>query len=54
MDLEAVDAVCDSMRDRIDDLVTFNIDQTEEETMVKRISGDLLLRLRHERGLDVR
>ena len=52
--LEAVDAVCDSMKDRIDDLVTFNIDQTAEQTKVKRIAGDLLLRLRHERGLDVR
>ncbi len=52
--LEAVDAVCDSMTDRIDDLITFNIDQTSDETKVKRIPGNLLHRLRHERGLDVR
>jgi len=52
--LEAVDAVCDSMKDRIDDLVTFNIDQSADETRVKRIAGNLLHRLRHERGLDVR
>ena len=52
--LEAVDAIAQSVNDRIDDLVTFHLDQTEQETRVKRIPGELLLRLRRERGLDVR
>ena len=52
--LEAVDAIAQSVTDRIDDLVTFQLDQTEQETRVKRIPGELLLRLRRERGLDVR
>ncbi len=52
--LEAVDAMAESVTDRIDDLVTFHLDQTEEETRAKRIAGELLLRLRRERGLDVR
>ena len=52
--LEAVDAVAESVTDRIDDLVTFHLDQTQEGTRVKRIPGELLLRLRRERGLDVR
>lgn len=52
--LEAVDAIALSVSNQIDDLVTFHLDQTENQTRVKRISGDLLLRLRRERGLDVR
>jgi AAA15 family ATPase/GTPase len=52
--LEAVDAVCESADDHIDDLVTFHINQHEESTSVKRIGGEMLLRLRRERGLDVR
>jgi putative AbiEii toxin of type IV toxin-antitoxin system/AAA ATPase-like protein len=52
--LEAVDAVAQSMTGRIDDLVTFHLDQTEHETRAKRIPGELLVRLRRERGLDVR
>ena len=52
--LEAVDAIAESVTDRIDDLVTFHLDQTEKETRVKRIHGELLFRLRRERGLDVR
>ncbi len=52
--LEAVDAIAQAARDRIDDLVTFHLAQTERETKVKRIAGELLFRLRHERGLDVR
>lgn len=52
--LEALDAIAQSVTSRIEDLVTFNLDQTEEETRVKRISGELLQRLRRERGLDVR
>jgi hypothetical protein len=52
--LEAVDAVCDSMERRIDDLVTYHINQESDSTDVRRIAGDMLLRLRRDRGLDVR
>jgi AAA15 family ATPase/GTPase len=53
--LEAVDAILfgapDGMRD---DIVAFHLEQTEERTIAKRFDGDLLARLRKERGLDVR
>ena len=52
--LEAVDAIAQSAVDQIDDVVTFHLDQAVRETKVKRIAGELLLRLRRERGLDVR
>lgn len=52
--LEAVDAMALSAGDAPGNLVTFHLDQTEQETRVKRIDGELLLRLRRERGLDVR
>ena len=52
--LEAVDAIAQSVTDRSDDLVTFHLDQTADETRAKRIPSELLLRLRRERGLDVR
>ncbi len=54
--LEAVDAIALAAEDRdhLQDLVVFHLDQTEQETRAKRIYGDLLLRLRRERGLDVR
>ena len=52
--LEAVDAVALSASDAPGFLVTYHLDQTEHETRVKRIDGELLLRLRRERGLDVR
>jgi energy-coupling factor transporter ATP-binding protein EcfA2 len=52
--LEAVDAICSSLAERSQDLVTYHLEETEENTVAKRISGDLLLRLRRERGLDVR
>lgn len=52
--LEAVDAIAQSVTDRIDDLVTFHLKQTERETIARRIPGELLLRLRCESGLDVR
>jgi AAA domain, putative AbiEii toxin, Type IV TA system/AAA ATPase domain len=52
--LEAVDAIAMASPDCLSELVTFHLDQTEQETRVKRIDGELLLRLRRERGLDVR
>ncbi|MEI7700676.1 MAG: AAA family ATPase [Planctomycetia bacterium] len=52
--LEAVDAIASSVTDVGSDLVTFRLNQTENGTEGKRIHGDLLHRLRFERGLDVR
>lgn len=52
--LEAVDAIASSMKDQIDDLATFHLEQGDDETGVKRIRGELLLRIRRDRGLDVR
>lgn len=52
--LEAVDGIVLSNKDLIADVVTYHLDRTETETRAKRIYGDLLLRLRLERGLDVR
>lgn len=52
--LEAVDAVCDSVKEHVNDLVTYHINQDDDNTRVKRIAGEMLLRLRRERGLDVR
>jgi energy-coupling factor transporter ATP-binding protein EcfA2 len=52
--LEALDAIAIAAGDAAPDLVTFHLDRLEERTRVKRIDRDLLLRLRHERGLDVR
>lgn len=53
--LESLDAML-AVRNRIgnDDIVAFHLDQTPEITRAKRFSGDLLHRLRFERGLDVR
>lgn len=53
--LEALDAIIstDSGQSE-DDIVAFHLSQTEEKTECKRFSGDLLYRLRFERGLDLR
>lgn len=53
--LEALDAITFSDNDRAEeDIVVFRLTQAEEKTESKRLSGDLLRRLRFERGLDVR
>ena len=52
--LEAVDAIAHAIQATAPDLVTFHLDQTKEQTTVKRIDAGLLSRLRSERGLDVR
>ncbi|WP_075094279.1 AAA family ATPase [Planctomyces sp. SH-PL14] len=52
--LEVVDAIAESMAGAGAELITYHLDQTPEGTNVKRIPGELLLRLRRERGLDVR
>jgi energy-coupling factor transporter ATP-binding protein EcfA2 len=54
--LEAVDAIALATEDQhqLDDLVTFRLEQTEQETRAKRIYGDLLLGIRRDQGWDVR
>lgn len=53
--LEALDALISTNPEQTaDDIVAFHLTQTEEITQCKRFSGDLLHRLRFERGLDVR
>jgi AAA ATPase domain len=52
--LDALDAMVLSVPDRCPDVVTFRMEQSERETRTTRIDGELLLRLRRERGLDVR
>lgn len=52
--LEAVDAIVGAVGNRVDDVVTFNLEQRDDATRVKRIPGELLKRIRAERGLDVR
>ncbi len=52
--LEALDAIGLSRVDDLSNYVTYHLQQTEQETVAKRIEGELLLRLRRERGLDVR
>jgi AAA15 family ATPase/GTPase len=52
--LEALDAIATSFPDPVEDFATFHLDQNQDLTRVRRIPGALLLRLRTERGLDVR
>ena len=53
--LEALDALISAHTSEADDdIVVFHLDQTTEGTKCKRFSGELLHRLRFERGLDVR
>lgn len=54
--LEALDALVAArpVLDEGDDVVAFHLRQTDEKTHGKRLYGDLLRRLRFERGLDVR
>ena len=53
--LEALDAlVAGRSVGAREDVVAFHLAQTEEQTQCKRFSGDLLQRLRVERGLDLR
>ncbi len=53
--LEALDALISAHTAQTeDDIVVYQLSQTEEKTRVKRFSGDLLRSLRFESGLDVR
>jgi len=52
--LEAVDALLSGLPNTKDELAAYHLKQTPERTQVRRFDGDLLARLRAERGLDVR
>ncbi len=52
--LEAVDGILDVTANNVEDIVTFQIEQQPNQTQAKRISGDVVERLRRERGLDIR
>jgi ABC-type phosphonate transport system ATPase subunit len=53
--LEALDALAAApTTGSADDVVAFNLAQREDRTECKRFAGDLLRRLRFERGLDLR
>lgn len=52
--LEALDAIALSITGPPEDLVTDHLEQAEDDTQVRRVEGESLLRLRLERGLDVR
>ena len=52
--LEAVDGIVKAAGDLIDDVVTFHLEEENGATHAKRIPGEVLRRLRMERGLDVR
>jgi len=50
--LEAVDAILKAVSENSDDLVAYRLAPSNQP--VKRFAGDLLYRIRYERGLDVR
>jgi len=52
--LEAIDAIVFGAREPKSEVVAFHLDQRSEQTTAKRFDGELLARLRRERGLDVR
>ncbi len=52
--LEAIDGFVTAEGNKVDDIVSYRLTQAEDETKVRRLAGDLLLRIRQERGLDVR
>jgi hypothetical protein len=52
--LEALDAVLEAARSNLDQIAGYRLDEAESTAPVRRYGGDLLRRLRYERGLDVR
>jgi hypothetical protein len=52
--LEALDAMLDASEAVKSELVAYHLEQDAEKTKAERFSENLLLRLRRERGLDVR
>ena len=52
--LEAVDAMMQAVGNSKNDIVAYHLENVDEKTYVERYSGEMLHRLRHDRGLDVR
>ncbi|WP_110515854.1 AAA family ATPase [Herpetosiphon llansteffanensis] len=52
--LEAVDALISANQSDLSAISAYHLDTKDHQTIVKRYNGDLLQRLRYERGLDVR
>jgi len=52
--LEAIDAILFGTPDAQHEVVAFHLDQRTGQTTAKRFDGDLLTRLRRDRGIDVR
>lgn len=52
--LEALDAIAFSLPNAQNEIVAYHLDQNHERTTAKRFDGELLTRLRRERGIDVR
>lgn len=52
--LEALDAIILAPSAQDGDVVAFQLSRTDESTVAKRYAGDLLKRLRQQRGLDLR
>lgn len=52
--LDAVDGVISSMSENLEDLAAFHLPDRGSGQSIKRLSGDIMKRLRFERGLDLR
>ncbi|MGR6008840.1 hypothetical protein ACT7CZ_12165 [Bacillus cereus] len=52
--LEAIDAIIEANEKELDELVAYRLESKEEETLVKRFSGEMLYDLRYQFGQDVR
>ncbi len=52
--LEAVDAMIEAESEKLSSIVGYHLEAPEGMPRVRRLEGDLLRRLRYERGLDVR
>ena len=52
--LDAVDGIISSMNHDLNDLVAFHLPDKGSDQSIKRLSGDIMKRLRFERGLDLR
>lgn len=52
--LEAVDAILESLPSDPTQVVGYRLQRTDRATTARRYDGEMLQRLRHERGLDVR
>lgn len=52
--LDAVDGIISSMRDDLEDLAAFHLPDQGSGKALRRLSGDMMKRLRFERGLELR